>query len=269
MKPIVPQTCRIIRNRAVDASGAFYSLTVTGFRAAKRVFPGHFVHIKVRDALDPFFRRAFSVADYDAASGKLEIIYKVVGKGTSILGGKKKGDHLDLLGPLGNHFATVSKRKTIVIVAGGIGFPPLYYLAARLIHSGHAGSKILFFYGARTRNELVEMRRIRKLGVEFIPCTDDGSYGQAGFVTAAVADRLETLDPQRTVVFACGPEAMLATLQDLALERGFSGEVSLEAPMPCGIGVCLGCIKPRRDNPRQYVRVCYDGPVFALGEVRM
>ena len=129
--------------------------------------------------------------------------------------------------------------------------------------------KIKFFYGGQKKNDLIEMTRIRKLGVEFIPCTDDGSCGFGGFVTQAVEEQMSRLNREKSYVFGCGPEPMLTVLQDMALDKDFTGEVSLEAPMPCGVGVCLGCIKPTLADPRKYVRVCYDGPVFKLGEVKI
>jgi dihydroorotate dehydrogenase electron transfer subunit len=269
MKKIKPQDCRIIQNRRLDRTGAYYALKVAGFKSARKIYPGNFVHIKVHEAIDPYFRRAFSIADYDPNEGTLEIIYKVVGKGTAILGQKKKNDTIDLIGPLGNRFSRLGRTKTAVIVAGGVGFPPLYFLARQLVDQGHDPGGIAFFYGGRSKEDLVEMKRIRALGVEFYPCTDDGSYGFHGFVTQACDEYLNRLNGMKTFVWGCGPEPMLAVLQDLALKKGFPGEVSLEAPMPCGVGVCLGCIKPAYDNPKKYVRVCYDGPVFKLGEVKI
>ena len=269
MKRTRSQNCRVSRNKRLDKNGDYFSLKVIEFKAARIIRPGSFVHVRVTEAVDPLFRRAFSVADFDPADGELEIIYKVVGRGTSILARKKKGDRLDIIGPLGNSFSRLTKAKTAVIVAGGVGFPPLYFLAKHLVDGGHDPGKIAFFYGGRTRDDLVEMKRIRALGVEFFPCTDDGSYGFHGFVTQACGEHLAQLNGEKAFVWGCGPEPMLAALQEMALEKGFRGEVSLEDPMPCGIGVCLGCIKPTYDNPKKYVRVCYEGPVFKLGEVKI
>jgi len=266
---IKPQICRIIQNRRLGKKGEYFGLRVTGFRAARKIYPGSFVHVKVADAIDPFFRRAFSIADYDNSTSELEIIYKVIGRGTSILGQKVRGDEIDIIGPLGNSFSIPTGKKTAVIVAGGVGFPPLYFLARHLVDKGHDADRIIFFYGGRTKADLIEMTRIKKLGVKFVPCTDDGSYGFHGFVTEALSKYLPQFNRDNAFTFGCGPEPMLAALQDLALAHGLAGEVSLEAPMPCGVGVCLGCIKPTMDDPGKYVRVCHDGPVFKLGEVRI
>lgn len=269
MRKIVPQSCRIIDNRRLDKSGLYRSLRVADFKTARTVRPGQFVHIKVAGCMDPFFRRAFSIADYDPGRKELEIIYKIVGKGTGVLGHKAKGEYLDILGPLGRGFSKAPKSKTVVIVAGGVGFPPLYFLAKGLILAGHPKESILFFYGGRNRGDLIEMKRIRDLGVELIPCTDDGSYGFAGFVTEAAAARLEELNNKKTAIYTCGPEPMIAAVQEIGRRLGLSGEMALEAPMPCGVGVCLGCIKPSLAPPHKYVRVCYDGPVFGLDEVKL
>lgn len=269
MKKIKPQQCRVIQNKRLGGEADYYSLKFDNFKALRPIWPGNFLHVKVAEAVDPLFRRAFSVADYDPGRGELEIIYKVVGRGTSILSQKKKGDRIDIIGPLGNRFSSLARKKTAVLVAGGIGFPPLYYLAKSLLNQGHDKSKIIFIYGGRSKGDLIEMPRIRRLGVDLVPCTDDGSFGFKGFVTGALSGRIDQLDKQQTFIWGCGPEPMLAALQDMTHGLGLAGEVSLEAPMPCGVGVCLGCIKATLADPRRYVRVCHDGPVFKLGEIKI
>ncbi|MEE9442749.1 MAG: dihydroorotate dehydrogenase electron transfer subunit [candidate division Zixibacteria bacterium] len=269
MRKIIPQVCRVVSNRKLNSSGAYFKIAVEGFKLSKRILPGQFVHVKVDPGNDPYFRRAFSVADFDKATGRLDIIYKIVGKGTSILGNMRKGDSLDLIGPLGNHFNKPGKNKNLVMVAGGVGLPPLLFYCRYLLNSGYPSKNIMFLYGGRTNNELVELASLRRLGVEFIPCTDDGSYGFHGLITEALKAKLPELDTNKTMLFGCGPEPMLEALQNLAIQHGYKGQLSLEAPMPCGIGVCLGCIKERLDRPKKYVRVCYDGPVFNIGEVKI
>jgi dihydroorotate dehydrogenase electron transfer subunit len=269
MRKITPQRCIVRANKRLDTAGLYFRLTIDGFRSVRKILPGHFVHVKVAPLMDPLFRRAFSVADYDKPSGTLEIIYKVMGKGTSLLAQTKKGDGLDLIGPLGNSFSLPSRKKTVIMVAGGVGFPPLYFLSKYLIETGHSKDNILFFYGGRSKSDLVDLPRIKRLGVELIPSTDDGTLGFQGFVTAAMEKRLAEIDSRNAVVYGCGPEPMLAALQDLAPRHSLTGQVSLEAPMPCGVGVCLGCVKPTAADPVRYVRVCREGPVFELGEIRL
>ncbi len=269
MRKITPQTCRVMSNRRLDKVGRYFRLTIDGFRAARPVSPGQFVHVKVAEGLDPFFRRAFSIAGYTPEKGILEIIYKVVGRGSSALSGLTYGDRLDLIGPLGNRFSRPPKAKTAILAAGGVGLPPLYFLARHLVDKGHPSDRLIFIYGGRTQSELIELPRIRQLGITTVFCTDDGSYGYRGLVTEAVARHLDGRKQNQIHLYGCGPEPMLAALQNLALAGGWSGELSLEAPMPCGVGVCLGCIKPSLKRPGDYVRVCYDGPVFGMGEVQL
>lgn len=268
MKKTVPQRCRVIENRPLDAAGLYYRLRLEGFTPSRTVHPGQFVHLKVASGLDPFFRRAFSISDYDAGGGVLEIVYKVVGRGTARLGEVKSGAILDLLGPLGNRFSLPSARGAVVMAAGGVGLPPLAFLARHLIGRGRDPKTIFFFYGGRTKGDLIDLPRLRRLGMNLMLSTDDGSQGFRGVVTEALQHHRPHIG-RAFRVYGCGPEPMLAALQELALAQAWPGELSLEAPMPCGVGVCLGCIKPSRSHPGTYVRVCHDGPVFNLGEVQL
>jgi dihydroorotate dehydrogenase electron transfer subunit len=269
MKKIVPQSCAIVSNRCLDRVGQYFKLTVAGFASPVKIKPGQFVHVKVAEALDPYFRRAFSVADYDQKKRQMDIVYKVIGRGTTHLASLHKNDRLDLIGPLGNGFGRVPKSKTVLIAAGGVGLPPLYFLAKHLVEKNHDPERILFFYGGRKRQDLISLSDIRKLGVNLMPCTDDGSYGFSGLITEALISHLPGFKKSNIMVFGCGPEPMLQALQSLALEHRLDGELSLEAPMPCGVGVCLGCIRPSLKNNGKYVRVCCEGPVFKIGEVEI
>jgi dihydroorotate dehydrogenase electron transfer subunit len=268
MKKIVPQCCRVIENRPLDQAGRYFRLRLEGFAPPRAVYPGQFIHLKVASGLDPFFRRAFSISDYDTESGTLEIIYKVLGRGTARLREVGPRATLDLLGPLGNLFTVPPASGAVVMAAGGVGLPPLAFLARHLIARGRDPKSVYFFYGGRTKTELIDLPRLRRAGMNLILSTDDGSLGFHGMVTEAVLDHLPRIG-RRFRVYGCGPEPMLAALQTLAMEHNWPGELSLEAPMPCGVGVCLGCIKPSRLHPGTYVRVCHDGPVFNLGEVQL
>jgi dihydroorotate dehydrogenase electron transfer subunit len=269
MKKIVPQRCRVIENRRLDKAGSYYQLKLDGFVSPRAVRPGQFVHLKVASGLDPFFRRAFSISDFDSAAGVLEIIYKVVGRGTSRLREVGAKTNLDLIGPLGNRFTVPAKSKAAVLVAGGVGLPPLAFLARHLVDRGHDPKAIFFFYGGRTKADLIDLPRLRRRGINLFISTDDGSQGFKGMITDALMHHRLRFAADGFQVYGCGPEPMLAALQNLALTQGWPGEISLEAPMPCGVGVCLGCIKPSLSRPGDYVRVCHDGPVFKMGEVRL
>jgi dihydroorotate dehydrogenase electron transfer subunit len=206
-----------------------------------------------------------SVAGVYADSNHVEFIFKVVGRGTTLLSQLSRGDRLDILGPLGGTFALPRKNQRVVIVAGGTGLSPVMYLADRLVADGFDPGRIEFFYGGRSSGDLVQRSRIRKLGVNFHPATDDGSFGRQGLVTQFVEEYLRSGPREKMRLYACGPEPMLKVVDALGLNYGISGQLSLEAPMPCGFGVCLGCVVPLTKGG--HARVCAEGPVFDIGEV--
>lgn len=262
-KPAVADTY-IVKSR--DLHNDYHSLILGPFSKAGACTPGSFVHLRLPES-DIYFRRAMSVAATDPDSGHLEIIYKVFGRGTSRLAKMRTGDRLDILGPLGVGFSAPKKNERVICIAGGIGFPPLLFQATALIAKGHDPKKIAFFYGGRAKQDIIETARIKKLGVDFRPVTEDGSVGARGLVTSEVATFIEANPKDKFRIYACGPEGMLAATNRLGLDLKVPGELALEAPMPCGIGVCLGCVVPRMKGG--YARVCVEGPVFAIGEVKL
>jgi dihydroorotate dehydrogenase electron transfer subunit len=241
-----------------------YSLVFGPCTRAHQCRPGQFLHIRLPESR-VYFRRAMSLASVDSDTGAVEVIFKVVGAGTRALAACRKGTALDIINPLGNGFSRPKKAETVLLVAGGVGFPPLFYFATELIRQGRDPKSIEFFYGGRTADDLVERGRIKKLGVRFHPVTDDGSFGEHGLVTGPVDRYIKDNSEQKLRLYACGPEPMLRAVDDLALLHVLPGQLSLEAPMPCGIGVCLGCIVTLRNG--EHARVCHDGPVFNIGEV--
>jgi len=240
-----------------------FILDVGRFSRLKFIRPGQFVHIGVPDS-GLLFRRAFSVYDVDMERGFFSILFKVVGRGTHRLSQVKKNDTLDVLGPLGNGFKFPGKRETLILAAGGIGMPPIYFLAKRLVERNYDPDKVLFFYGAVSKSELVDVRRIKKLKTRIFLSTDDGSFGFKGFVTGVIKKAISERQ-EKFRIFACGPEGMLRVVDAMAHQNGIPGQFSLEAPMPCGLGICLGCIRPLAGGG--YTRVCREGPVYDIGEV--
>lgn len=262
MNRLTPERVPVVSLRHLSRD--YYSLKLGPWRRVTQCRPGQFVHVGLLQC-DVYFRRAMSIAAVDTSRSELEIIFKVFGKGTRALARHHRGDVVDLIGPLGVPFQPPRKKETCVMVGGGVGFPPLYFLACRLIELGFNPKAIDFFYGGRTSEEIVERSRIRRLGVRFHPVTDDGSFGVMGLVTEAVEDYLAEHALRSPKIYACGPGPMLKAADDLALRLGIPGQVSLEAPMPCGFGVCLGCVVPLRAGG--HARVCCEGPVFDIGEV--
>ncbi len=253
-------------SRKQNLRNGYFALTLSPYKRAADCRPGQFVHIQI-PSTNIMFRRAMSVAGVSADGGELEIIFKVFGRGTRLLGALHKGDRLNVLGPLGKPFRFPKKSDRTVMVAGGVGFPPLMFLAEAMIAKGYDPKKIEFFYGGRTRADLLRVPRIKNLGVNFHPVTEDGSVGRGGLVTDPLEKLIVGHEGEPLHLAACGPEAMLKAVNDLGLKHRIAGELSLEAPMPCGIGVCLGCVVPRVDGGHS--RVCVDGPVFDIGEIAL
>jgi len=253
----------VVRKRR-HLSRDYHSLTFGPCTRVEKCRPGQFVHIKLPSS-NIYFRRAMSLAAVDVKRGQIEIIFKVFGRGTAIMAEYAEGAEIDVLGPLGTPFKPPRKTERVVLVGGGVGFPPLFFLATRLVAGGFDPKQLDFFYGGRTAGEIVERKRIKALGLRFHPVTDDGTLGQKGLVTAALERWLDKEQPARLRLYSCGPEAMLKAVDELGMRRGIPGQVSLEAPMPCGFGVCLGCVVPLRAGG--HARVCTEGPVFEIGEV--
>lgn len=218
---------------------------------------GQFVQVRVSATYDPFLRRPISI--HDAAEDRLVLLYRTAGRGTALLAAKKAGETLDLLGPLGNGFP-LTDQKQAVVVAGGIGAAPLYYLLRTL---KKAGKQVSFVYGARNKTELLLREEYRELAANYSEATDDGSAGSRALVTDLAAPIIAGLD---ATVYACGPLPMLREVARLADCFDRSCFVSLEAQLACGVGACLGCVVPVKGSEK-YRRVCVDGPVFAAGEV--
>jgi dihydroorotate dehydrogenase electron transfer subunit len=185
------------------------------------------------------------------------------------------GNRIHLFGPLGNGFPALPAGREIVMAAGGVGLPPLYFLAKKSIEDGFPANKIAFITGAKSASEHLHEKGLFDLGIKLIICTDDGSEGFKGHVVDFLAGNLK--DYTEPAVYACGPTAMLKAADKLLLERKLSGYLSLEALMPCGYGVCSGCAvkvhppsdRGPTDDKRAYhlKRVCIDGPVMGVGEV--
>ena len=261
MSKIVVENVSIIKKKKL-ASDCF-SISMASFSKVKSIRSGQFVHLQIPNC-NIFLRRAFSVYSVNIEKKSFEILFKVVGRGTSVMALMKKGDSLGVLGPLGNCFRKPKRKDFVGLVAGGVGLPPIYNFARYLIDRDHDPKKLFFFYGGQKRTDLVELARIKKLGANLVLVTEDGSLGIKGLVTSALEDWISQKTGNK-VVYSCGPEGMLKVVDQLAQKYKIPGQISLEAPMPCGIGICLGCIKPLRAGG--YARVCRDGPIFNIGEI--
>src|SRR4030066_281925 len=261
---------KVIENIKLGEDG--FKLVISAPKIAKNSQAGNFVHIQVNRFFYPLLRRAFSIYDVNPKKGTLEIVFKVVGTGTGLLSQKKKGDILNLLGPLGNIFGYPEKEDISIMVAGGLGIVPVYFLTWDLLRKKHKG-KIYFLYGAKEKDQLYclsDVKKLPKSKVEILYSTDDGSYGFKGYLDALLKRVLEKEDKNKVKIYACGPEGLLAKLSGLAKEENLFCQLSLEVGMPCGMGTCMGCVvKYKKDysSPVTFKRVCCEGPVFNAQEV--
>jgi dihydroorotate dehydrogenase electron transfer subunit len=253
----------------VELSPGYFRMRLSAPADAVHIIPGQFLMVKVRDAIDPLLRRPFGIFDVGecgseyAEGGRrtyLEILFKVVGKGTGVLANLHDGDHLDLLGPLGKGFVTDGPAGEMILVSGGVGLVPLYYLARELVKH----SRVHLFAGGRTREDILCITEFERLGVETYVATDDGTLGEEGVVTEVMERYLAKRTPIKTI-FACGPFPMLKAVARIAERSLIPCQVSLEAYMACGVGACLGCVVKGKNHMEEipaYLCVCKDGPVF-------
>lgn len=258
-----------------EASPGYYRMRMTAPRELTTSRPGQFVMVKVRDAIDPLLRRPFGIFDLGSSAAEfgdgseqtyLEMLYRVVGKGTAMLATFHHGDHLDILGPLGKGFEQGGPGEEKILVGGGVGLAPLYYLAKELVKE----SPVRLFIGGRTREDILCVTEFERLGVETYVATDDGTLGAAGLVTE-VMERHLTEETRAKTMFACGPMPMLKAVAEIARRNAIPCQVSLEAYMACGMGACLGCVVKGHDHEDyrpDYRCVCKDGPVFDFRELQ-
>lgn len=239
-----------------------FILTLRVPEIARRAEPGQFVQILCSDSMDPLLPRPFSFLSTNRRD--LALLYHVVGKGTQALSQLKKGETLSVLGPLGRGFSQkAALGKTVFLVGGGVGIPPLFHLAQTLKNK----KNVRVFLGARNKSFLLCEKDFKKLGVLVENATDDGSKGHKGYVTEILEKALKTADASKTQMYTCGPTPMLKAVSRLSKKYGIPCEVSVEVPMACGFGACLGCaieVTDPREKPSKtrYAIACQEGPVF-------
>ena len=222
-----------------------FKMVVSGDTSAITA-PGQFVNIQL-DGM--FLRRPISVCDYDETT--LTIIYKVVGKGTEVMSKMIAGNTLDILTGLGNGYDLTLSGDAPVLLGGGVGVPPMYNLARKLVKQG---KKVFVILGFNTKSEVFYEKEFEALGADVTVTTVDGSYGTKGFVTDA-------LPAEYTYFYTCGPEPMLKAVYRATVT---SGQMSFEERMGCGFGACMGCSCKTLTG---YKRICKEGPVMKKEEI--
>ena len=239
---------------------------------ANQIKPGQFVMLKVSDDRSPLLRRPFSVYKSYPVShpekrkrGYLFILYKIVGKGTRKMTTLKKGQKVNLVGPLGNGFTLppLPSSTNSVLIGGGIGIVSLYPLAEAL-----KGKNISVFIGGKTQDDILCVEDFKKFKSNIFIATEDGSLGVKGTVIDLfLSKRKKIKKNEKVYIYACGPVAMLKTLAGTVKFKNFICQASLEARMGCGFGACWGCVVKTDDPKTPYQRVCKDGPVFHLKDI--
>ena len=247
------ETTTVLENRALGKDHRM--LVVKAQKLATLSRPGQFAELSTDGAT--LLRKPISIAMADREKGTLTFVFRMIGKGTEYLGALEPGSMLDIIGPLGNGF-NLNCRKAL-LVGGGVGTPPLLYLASQLRKEGKEVAVVL---GARDKADLLLLDEFAKLGIEPLCATDNGSCGVKGTVVTALTEKA-ALD-SGTKLYACGPWPMLKALASFAEEKGVKLEVLLEAYMGCGMGICVGCTVPTTEGMK---RVCKEGPAFNAKEI--
>lgn len=251
----------VVANQRDGETGRRLRLRVPGWPGSE---PGQFVMLSpgARGAVprtDPLLPRPMAIYRTLGDGNDFEVLYKVVGRGTALLAEATAGDPIGVVGPLGRGFAPPGRDEHAVLIGGGTGTASLLDQAALAARTGRA----TVLLGARTAGDLIGLAEFRALDVDLQLATEDGSEGHAGLVTELLASSIS--GDGRSVVYACGPTPMMRAAADLAGAHGVPCRVSLENPMACGFGVCLGCAAPLAAGG--FALVCRDGPVLDADQV--
>jgi dihydroorotate dehydrogenase electron transfer subunit len=253
------ELCEVLERRR---AGAYQSLTLVAPRIAEAARPGQFVHLLAGEDRSFPLRRPFSIHRVErpgVAVGTVEVTFDVVGAGTLALSRLRPHDVVDTLGPLGRPFTAPEEPAGCLLVGGGYGTAPLFFLATEL---RARRCRVDFVVGAATAARLLDAMEAKRLGHSLTVTTDDGSAGGRGLVTDPLPDLLARTGVAR--VYACGPMPMLAAVSRLSAAAGVPCQVAVEEQMACGTGICFSCVLPVDGSAGEtrMARSCLEGPVF-------
>ncbi|MGD0220757.1 MAG: dihydroorotate dehydrogenase electron transfer subunit [Terriglobia bacterium] len=271
------ETVAVIENRSL--TGGHFLLSLDAPRQAPAARPGQFAMVRILGRSDVLLRRPMSIFDVQMAGGGqagsprqtpapcvLQLLFKIVGRGTRLMAELKPGDKVGLLAPLGHGFfeeeylPRAHECDEILHVAGGIGIAALLLPAK---HLAEAGFKQRLFFGACTKDDLVGIQEFKPVVRAMLLATENGSAGYRGYVTRPLEEYLTKHTNKKFLFMVCGPSAMLHATVELAKRFRHPCLVSMENRMGCGLGVCLGCsIRVQGTGHEAYQRVCTEGPVF-------
>jgi dihydroorotate dehydrogenase electron transfer subunit len=279
---VTPGTVAATVVENVEVAPRHYQLRLLAPEIARQARAGHFVHVLCREEIgrDPLLRRAFSIMS--TSGDEIEVLYRIEGRGTAWLSDIRVGVQINVLGPLGIPFdvepVTTGVAMNVALVGGGVGVPPMVALGNLLRQETSA--VVSAFVGARTASDLIGLDDFLKLGILTTVTTDDGSTGHHGRITEPLEEWLKV--SRETVVYACGPLPMLRAVALLCARYEVRCQVSLEENMPCGIGICNGCVvktlQPAAVTGSQqvgdewspyenYRRICIEGPAVWANEI--
>jgi dihydroorotate dehydrogenase electron transfer subunit len=250
----------VISNEQIVSN--YWRLVLKAPPLSKKFQPGQFVALQCTPKREPLLKRPLGIYSADPGKGTITLIYKVVGEGTKCLTTIVPGNSLTLLGPLGNGFNLKEDEKKIILVAGGLGMVSLFPVLKK-IRQTRKKVEIFIYWGADSQNHFFLEKDLIGLGLKNIRlATDDGSRGYHGLITELFARDLRHFSGG--MIFACGPTPMLSKVAQLSKKYRLAAQVSLEARMACGWGVCQGCVVATVNG---YKKVCDEGPVFEAGEI--
>lgn len=234
-----------------DDYGRSVLLRLRAAQTLPDIAPGQFVQVRVDGSPSTYLRRPISIHDVDASQNEIALLVQQVGEGTRRLAQAVIGDVINLVLPLGQGFSLPEKGERCLLVGGGIGIAPLYYLAKCMVTKGVNPQ---FLLGGKQASDLVRLEAYQRLGETFVT-TEDGSLGEKGMVTMHSVWKAQQFDR----IYVCGPKRMMMAVADIAKANKVWCEVSLEHLMACGLGACLCCVEDTVDG---HVCVCKEGPVF-------
>lgn len=241
----------------------YHSLTFVAPEIAEAARPGQFVNLRPPANRSYILRRPFSIYRVSRRAGAartIEIVFDVRGPGTAALAALRPHDLVDVVGPVGRGFTLPKQQYSCLLVGGGIGAAPLFFLADELAIEG---KRVDILWGGARASRLLNPIEAKRLGATAEFSTDDGSVGYEGLVTDLMPDLIARCGSE--VVYTCGPDPMMATVTEIAVKHGIPVQVAMEQLMGCGIGICMTCVTPiwnKEGTDAGYARTCLDGPVF-------
>lgn len=251
------QTVSIFENAPVRAGSMRMVLDAPEIARASK--PGQFVMLKAWEGMEPFLPRPLSIHSADAAAGRLEMLYKVVGRGTKIMQSLEPGDTVTILGPLGHGFPLEEGMGRIALIGRGIGIAPLLFLAEE---GCRRGMEVYAYLSAKDEEHLFAKDRFEALGCHVRTTCQGGALVTDFFEQDLQANSFDA-------AYACGSKRLAGEVRRLQKSHGFKGYISLEEHMACGVGACKGCVCTvhEKDGTEHYESVCKSGPVFPLERI--